>query len=453
MASSKKKKKNNKILFHIAVIISFALIGSGILLSFIATPQESMLYIFDTAIEKLKETPTKNTYTGIGENISIKSNINLEIESQKYQESLLPEDQTIKNLITNLNQTTSNLQFIHDKDNKKMLVKVASTKAENKILDLKLLVENSTEYFFIDGQIGNYVNNGNSTYFENINSETTSKDNVIYILEQVSKSLKKNISNDEFRTIKEKIDINGKPRNLNKTTIEFDNTRLIQLFNNVLEDLKSDERSKNILIGYDNDFMKTKISKNKIYLKKDEKLSVYMYKDFFGKVEKYEIIKKEGENEFRYTYEPSTNLIYIVENNIVKKKLQLSLDKNKTEIIIYDSQDTELGKLTYTSSDDKKTLTYLMKENNEITDVSFESKITDLKKKKSYTEVIDLKLKYYTETENILNLKVNLNNQVSSDTKIEEDTSNAIFASTLEEEKEVLIDKRINETYEILKGE
>ena len=453
MASSKKKKKPNKILFHIAVIISFALIGSGILLSFIATPQESMLYIFDTAIEKLKETPTKNTYTGIGENISIQSNINLEIESQKYQESLLPEDQTIKNLITNLNQTTSNLQFIHDKDNKKMLVKVASTKAENKILDLKLLVENSTEYFFIDGQIGNYVNNGNSTYFENINSERTSKDNIIYILEQVSKSLKKNISNDEFRTIKEKIDINGKPRNLNKTTIEFDNTRLIQLFNNVLEDLKSDERSKNILIGYDNDFMKTKISKNKIYLKKDEKLSVYMYKDFFGKVEKYEIIKKEGENEFRYTYEPSTNLIYIVENNIVKKKLQLSLDKNKTEIIIYDSQDTELGKLTYTSSDDKKTLTYLMKENNEITDVSFESKITDLKKKKSYTEVIDLKLKYYTETENILNLKVNLNNQVSSDTKIEEDTSNAIFASTLEEEKEVLIDKRINETYEILKGE
>lgn len=453
MASSKKKKKPNKILFHIAVIISFALIGSGILLSFIATPQESMLYIFDTAIEKLKETPTKNTYTGIGENISIKSNINLEIESQKYQESLLPEDQTIKNLITNLNQTTSNLQFIHDKDNKKMLVKVASTKAENKILDLKLLVENSTEYFFIDGQIGNYVNNGNSTYFENINSETTSKDNVIYILEQVSKSLKKNISNDEFRTIKEKIDINGKPRNLNKTTIEFDNTRLIQLFNNVLEDLKSDEHSKNILIGYDNDFMKTKISKNKIYLKKDEKLSVYMYKDFFGKVEKYEIIKKEGENEFRYTYEPSTNLIYIVENNIVKKKLQLSLDKNKTEIIIYDSQDTELGKLTYTSSDDKKTLTYLMKENNEITDVSFESKITDLKKKKSYTEVIDLKLRYYTETENILNLKVKLNNQVSSDTKIEEDTSNAIFASTLEEEKEVLIDKRINETYEILKGE
>lgn len=453
MASSKKKKKNNKILFYIAVIISFALIGSGILLSFIATPQESMFYIFDTAIEKLKETPTKNTYTGIGENISIKSNINLEIESQKYQESLLPEDQTIKNLITNLNQTTSNLQFIHDKDNKKMLVKVASTKAENKILDLKLLVENSTEYFFIDGQIGNYVNNGNSTYFENINSETTSKDNVIYILEQVSKSLKKNISNDEFRTIKEKIDINGKPRNLNKTTIEFDNTRLIQLFNNVLEDLKSDEHSKNILIGYDNDFMKIKISKNKIYLKKDEKLSVYMYKDFFGKVEKYEIIKKEGENEFRYTYEPSTNLIYIVENNIVKKKLQLSLDKNKTEIIIYDSQDTELGKLTYTSSDDKKTLTYLMKENNEITDVSFESKITDLKKKKSYTEVIDLKLKYYTETENILNLKVNLNNQVSSDTKIEEDTSNAIFASTLEEEKEVLIDKRINETYEILKGE
>ena len=452
MASSKKKKPN-RILFNLAVVISFAMIGSGILLSFIATPQESMLYLFDTAIEKLKTTPTKDTYTGIGENISIKSNINLEIESQKYQESLIPEDQTVKNLITNLNQTTTDLQFIHDKDNKKMLVTVESKKAESKILDLKLLIENSTEYFFIDGQIGNYVNNGNSTYFENITSETTSKDNIVYVLEQISKSLKKNISNEEFRTIKEQIDIDGKPRKLNKTTIEFDNTRLIQLFNKVLEDLKNDERSKNILIGYDNDFMKTKISKNKIYLQKDEKLAVYMYKDFFGRVEKYELIKKEGENEFRYTYEPSTNLIYIVENNIVKKKLQLLLETNKTEIIIYDSANTELGKLTYTSTDDKKTLTYLMKENDEITDLSFESKIEDLKKKKSYTEVIDLKLRYYTETENILNLKVNFNNQVSSDTKIEEDTSNAIFASTLEEEKEVLIDKRINETYEMLKGE
>lgn len=452
MASSKKNKPN-RILFYIAVVISFALIGSGILLSFIATPQESMLYIFDTAIEKLKVTPTKNTYTGIGENISIKSNINLEIESQKYQESLIPEDQTVKNLITNLNQTTTDLQFIHDKDNKKMLVTVESKKAESKILDLKLLIENSTEYFFIDGQIGNYVNNGNSTYFENITSETTSKDNIVYVLEQISKSLKKNISNEEFRTIKEQIDIDGKPRKLNKTTIEFDNTRLIQLFNKVLEDLKNDERSKNILIGYDNDFMKTKISKNKIYLQKDEKIAVYMHKNFFGRVEKYELIKKEGENEFRYTYEPSTNLIYIVENNIVKKKLQLLLETNKTEVIIYDSADTELGKLTYTSTDDKKTLTYLMKENDEITDLSFESKIENLKKKKSYTEVNDLKLKYYKATENILNLKVNFNNQVSSDTKIEEDTSNAIFASTLEEEKEVLIDKRINETYEMLKGE
>ena len=208
MASSKKKKPN-RILFNLAVVISFAMIGSGILLSFIATNQESMLYLFDTAIEKLKTTPTKETYTGIGENISIQSNINLEIESQKYQESLLPEDQTIKNLITNLNQTTSNLKYIHDKNNKKMLVTVESKKAETKILDLKLLIENSTEYFFIDGQVGNYVNNGNSTYFENINSETTSKDNIIYILEQVSKSLKKNISNEEFRTTKEQIDING----------------------------------------------------------------------------------------------------------------------------------------------------------------------------------------------------------------------------------------------------
>ena len=201
MASS--KKKPNLVLFYLILITSLAMIGSGVLLSFIATNQESMLFLFDTAIEKLKVTTGKSEYTGISENISIQSNIKLEVESQRYQQSLLPEDQSIKNLITNLNQTTSNLQFIHDKKNKKLLVKISSNKQESKILDLKLLVENSTEYFFIDGTIGNYVNNGNSTYFEAVNSTTTSKDNIIYVLEQISKSLKKNISNDEFRTTKE----------------------------------------------------------------------------------------------------------------------------------------------------------------------------------------------------------------------------------------------------------
>ena len=451
MASS--KKKPNLVLFYLILITSLAMIGSGVLLSFIATNQESMLFLFDTAIEKLKVTTGKSEYTGISENISIQSNIKLEVESQRYQQSLLPEDQSIKNLITNLNQTTSNLQFIHDKKNKKLLVKISSNKQESKILDLKLLVENSTEYFFIDGTIGNYVNNGNSTYFEAVNSTTTSKDNIIYVLEQISKSLKKNISNDEFRTTKEIIDINNKPRKLNKTTIEFDNKRLIELFNKVIDDLKKDERSKNILKGYNNDFEKMKIDNTQVFLEKDEKISIYMYKDIFGKVEKYEFIKKEGENEYRYTYEPSTNLIYIVENNIVKKKLQLIIEQNKIEIKINDSNDNELGKFTYNNSQDKVSITYQIKENNEVKDIAYESKITDLKKNKSYTETIDLNIKHSNEKESIINLKVNFNNQVSSDTKINEDTSNAIFASTLEDKKEVLIDKRINETYEILKGE
>ena len=450
---ARSKKKTNKVLFYLAVIVSFTMIGSGMLLSYIATNQESMLFIFDTLVEKIKTKEDKSNYTGINQNISIKSNINLEIESKKYQESILEEEQEIKNLITNLNQTTSNLQFIHDKDNKKLLVAVESNKQENKILDLKLLIENSTEYFFIDGQIGNYVNNGNSTYFENITSETTSKDNIIYVLEQISKSLKKNISNDNFRTIKEQIDINNQPKKLNKTSIEFDNKKLLDIEEKVLNDLKKDERSKNILIGYNSDFLKIKVDKKKVYLEKDEKLVINMYKNFFGKVEKYEFIKKEGENEYRYTYEPSTNVIYIVENNVVKKKLTLSIKKDKFEIMIYDQSDMELGKLTYIKTKDKTSINYYMKENDEITELTYESKITNLKKNKSYDETIDLVIKYNTSTENIMNLKVNMNNKVSNDTNIDEDTSNAIFASSLDDEKEVLIDKRINETYEILKGE
>ena len=62
--------------------------------------------------------------------------MNIFYNSKKYQESLLPEDQTIKNLITNLNQTTSNLQFIHDKDNKKISIVFDFENESNPFLEL-----------------------------------------------------------------------------------------------------------------------------------------------------------------------------------------------------------------------------------------------------------------------------------------------------------------------------
>ena len=74
---ARSKKKTNKVLFYLAVIVSFTMIGSGMLLSYIATNQESMLFIFDTLVEKIKTKEDKSNYTGINQNISIKSNINL----------------------------------------------------------------------------------------------------------------------------------------------------------------------------------------------------------------------------------------------------------------------------------------------------------------------------------------------------------------------------------------
>lgn len=453
MARSKKGKKTSCIskvitLFFLAIVM----IGSGIYLTYLNSPEKLFSYAFSSFVNQIEKIDFKEQTTGIVNNYSLTSNIDISMESQSIQNSLLQEDLENKNFINNINNTKSTLNIIQDTNNKKMFVSLNTKLQEEEILDTKYLIEDSTEYYYVKDIVPNYINNGNSTYFEALTSNTTNKDNILYILNTVSKSLSKHIKEEYVIVTKEKIDIDNKQKELNKISLELNNQTTKTLAKNILKDLKDDTISNRILTSYDDEFNKFKITDDTKILSKNQKVIINLYTNVFGKVEKYELIHKEKEDEYKITYTPRNKEIYIIENNEVIYRIESDIKNAKQIYTFYNSKDQEQGKLVYEKTKDRTTASINLHTKEKTIEVLYDSKIENLKKNKSYDNSIVFTLKESNKTDNLLSIDINIENKISTDLTIEEDTSNAIFASSVTEEQKTMLSQKKDNILLRLKG-
>ena len=452
MGDTKKGHKTKKIINYIVIfLIAIIMIVSGIYLFYINSPQKLFSNLVDKAIIYLENNESKENITGISKNYTLKSNIKFNLESKILENSTDIEDLEIKNLLKNLNDTTNDIVFTQDTTNKKMYISINSLLNNQELLNSKYLVENSTEYYFVNGIVENYINNGNSNYFEALTENTTTKDNIIHILKTVSKSLKKNIK-DEYLLIKQdKISINNKDKKVTKTSLELNNKVTKELVNNILNDLKEDSISNRILNGLNDDFSKLTISdENKIF-KENEKVTINIYSNCIGKIELIEIISREGENEYRYTYESETKSIYIIENNKVVYKILCNQNGNKKEYLFYDNHALEKGKIIYDKTKDRTTISMNLNTKEEMIDIVYDSKLENIKKNKQYDNKINLNIKIISNNDNLLNATIDINNNVTNDITINEDVSTAVFASGITEEQKTLLEQKIDNVFIRLK--
>lgn len=453
MARSKKGKKTSCIskvitLFFLAIVM----IGSGIYLTYLNSPEKLFSYAFSSFVNQIEKIDFKEQTTGIVNNYSLTSNIDISMESQSIQNSLLQEDLENKNFINNINNTKSTLNIIQDTNNKKMFVSLNTKLQEEEILDTKYLIEDSTEYYYVKDIVPNYINNGNSTYFEALTSNTTNKDNILYILNTVSKSLSKHIKEEHVIVTKEKIDIDNKQKELNKISLELNNQTTKTLAKNILKDLKDDTISNRILTSYDDEFNKFKITDDTKILSKNQKVIINLYTNVFGKVEKYELIHNEKEDEYKITYTPRNKEIYIIENNEVIYRIESDIKNAKQIYTFYNSKDQEQGKLVYEKTKDRTTASINLHTKEKTIEVLYDSKIENLKKNKSYDNSIVFTLKESNKTDNLLSIDINIENKISTDLIIEEDTSNAIFASSVTEEQKTMLSQKKDNILLRLKG-
>ena len=176
MNENVKKKGPNKIFGILLLLIAVIAIGAGIFLTYITSPK----FIATETIKKMSENivsfmDNNKTDTGLEENYKKTSTVTMNLQSD-YLTTLSQTDPSVVpyvNLLRNLTNTTSTTTMVQDIENSRLFLDYNTTLNEEPLINLKYLVENSTEYYYIDGVSQTYINNGNNNYFESLNSETS----------------------------------------------------------------------------------------------------------------------------------------------------------------------------------------------------------------------------------------------------------------------------------------
>lgn len=430
----KKEKKRGHKLVVVLILLSIALLAGGGVLTYFTSPK----YVAQTVIKEMGENATQilanRQETGLEENYSTTGTLKIDLQSDYFQglSTTDPSYATIANLFRNLSNTQNNIAVVQDKENKRLFINYNSTLNGQNLFSTRYLVEDATEYYYIDGVTSTYVNNGNNNYFESLNSATTTNENLNYIIEKVTESVKDNIEDSYLSTTYED--------NYKVVTITLTEDDLLKLGNNVLEDLKKDTKANQIMTGYNQNFADTKITKDQIKGIGTIQLHIYLNK-ISTQVERYELNMEDGTT-LSYSIANGNKMIEITQNDSTTR-FTITTTNDKTDITITDEENTTIGSVSISKTSTNYDIIANVTTDTMSMDFGYNTQMTNVKKGTSYDSSTTITLNISSQNTMLLNGTITLDTTTTSDTTIEEDTSTSVLASTLTGTESDLLSQKI----------
>lgn len=442
----KKNKKSKKNKFPILVfLLSIIMLLLGFYYECVASPSRILkkvlvnitsnitdvmdMFEFDTKM------PQSNTKTLT---IKVSSNTNKyksKLDLQKYNKKL--SDINYQNLTKNLNDTNTIVKIVTDAKNKKRLLTVDSFLGNTKLLNTKSLIENATEYHYDPTITSSYINLGNNTYFESVNDNTNTYDNLKYLHEYIVQELAANLI-DKLKVENEK--------DYNKININLNSKDLNNILDIVIDNLTKDSKASTIITSYKKYFIIDK-KELKISLKNvNIEFSIYTEKYTYN-IKKYAIHITDKKRNIDISYQPENKQTgsgsIEIDNNQYKFEYKKA---NKTkEVILYDNANRKIGEISL-----EKTNTGVLFDSNTLINdnelnINYIYNILNLKKKKSYDEEQQLIIRHSSKEQEILNLDLVINTKVDAKSRILENNKDTIIKSSLTEQEQTnLNDRYIN---------
>jgi hypothetical protein len=441
--------RNKKLRIVLLVIIGILILSSiisivvGIYLDKLSKPQ----YIFGKVIDK---TSTKiNDYLNqldeidVGDNFTITTNINFNINSEYYKKTDLTADELKeKARLNNLNNLNTNIVLKQDKKNKQAYFSIEEKIKEEDLVTYKYLVDNSTEYFYLNGLLSNYINDGNCNYFETLDNENTTKSNLTYLYNFTKTSLKNNLKEEYFKSYQKESYISGENQSVNQISLTLTDTTIKKILKGILKDLKNDEKANKILTGINEDFKNTKVDYKKKYLETNETITINIYTTkVLSTPLKYEVIDTKDNSKKTYYYEgnDSNGTIYIIDNDEVKYQIDTTIKSNSLVLNINDSKNNNVGKLKLENDNTGLSITYSYDDSIDKYEYNYKSKYTYNDKKDTYSNDIALTFKVVNNKVTKYDGEVTITTDISKSVKIDEDTSNQVLKSSLTEEQNAIL--------------
>ena len=441
MNENVKKKGPNKIFGILLLLIAVIAIGAGIFLTYITSPK----FIATETIKKMSENivsfmDNNKTDTGLEENYKKTSTVTMNLQSD-YLTTLSQTDPSVVpyvNLLRNLTNTTSTTTMVQDIENSRLFLDYNTTLNEEPLINLKYLVENSTEYYYIDGVSQTYINNGNNNYFESLNSETSINDNTKYLIEKVGESLASHIEDSYLSSSYES--------DYKKITITLTEDDLVTVVNNVLSDLKKDSKASKILSGYNENFNDFEINKDMISGLGTVEFNIYIDK-VLGTVKKYDMNLEESKIELSYDDSTDQKELELIANNESVGKVQFSTNDGNITLNIVDDSNNVVGTISTTKTSTNYDIIMNLTLDTTIIDINYNNQITNLKKNTSYDSTTNIAINISSNNTTLINGTINITSNITNDTRIEEDTSTSVLASTLPAPKEQLLTEKMTTVF------
>ena len=455
----RRRKRKNKILFALFIILILAVAGFfiyiGLYLDKLSKPKTVIGTGIDQVSYYLKGLVGDDARYKIGDNFTISGSIDFLLDSEKYlyESSTNPDSYNKYKLIKNMSNMSTEYNIKQDKSNKRLYADINQKINDMDILSAKFYSENSTEYYAANNITKTYVNNGSLNYFETLDEENTTKDNIEYIYDIVLNSFKENLKDEYFDKKQVSQLINGKEKVVNQYSIRLTNQNIREILSGTINTIKEDERANKVLTNTFKNFEKYSIDNEKIFLDSDESYTFNVYSTKYTyKPVKYELIHIKGDYKKTYTYEgdASKGEIYIVEQDNLLYDIEANMKKNHMEFIINDAKGNKIGEALIEKDSNGANYTYNFDNKKERYDITYSSKFTDVKKNKSYTNEKKLSFKIIKDNISQLNGDINLIINVTRDVAILEDTQDAVLSSSLTEEQKNLYSNLKENTKTIL---
>ena len=443
-----KLKKVILVLFLIGLGVGLIILGLKI--NKISQKHYMIDITLDSIRDKLYEYGKLEDQYFLGDEFSVKSTIKTNITSEEYPtKAAIDLDYSKKNnMINNLTNMDATIDIEHSKEKGRLLAELDEKIGTEEIFHGKYYVDNYTKYYFVNGILNNYVNDGNNNYFGTLNEKNTSKDNIDYLYNYFFEAIKHSIKEEDLDGLDTEINLGDSREPVGQVSLKITNKYYRNLLNNILKDIKKDEKANEILTGLYPNFKKAKVDMEKQYLgtKESYTINIYLRKLVYKPV-KYEIVHLDDDSQEIYSFEGSleSGVLYYSENNEVKYTGKCESTPQKLEIIINNVAGEEKGtvKLEKTSNSVSFNANLDLDEKNY--QVSYSTIFKDYKKGKSYTRNDTLT---YKETNNAivkLNGSIIIESKVTNKPEIKEDLDSAVLSSTINDDTKAKLDNLYND--------
>ncbi len=432
------KKILKIMIFLLFVILGISLIRIGFYFEKLSQPKNIYKSGIDIITAKLKDITSIDEKYILGDDFSLNGKITVNTSSELYPKKILIDPNYIKkyNLVNNFNKMNIDYEIIQNKKDKKLFLSINEKNPKKNILNYKMLVENSTEYYFVGDIINNYINDGSNNYFEMFTEDKTALSNIDYMYEFLSLSLAKELG-EEAEKYKKTTTYNNKKEELNQVSVKLTNKTINKIISAVIEDIKNDKEANKIMNSIDSNFKNRKI-KEKKYLDKNESYTINIYcSKYLNKPLKYEIIYTNDKTTKTYSYEGNKDkgLFYYAENDNLKYSADYKATNKTIDVKVYDQYQKNTGTIKLNKDKNNVLLNVSLNLDDKSYDIIYSNKYKNYKKNNSYDINTNLSFKILENNQIKLSGDIIGDININKNTTISQSVENAILTSKLTEEQ------------------